>query len=306
MANKKDNNDSVKVFKEVNGKLETVYEGYEDVDVYTKTEKQNEDDIKRIDAYKQKNKRINEIKKLTDKLGPFYHFKYDYNDKLFEELENQKEPYLTYLSRYSILSDYVMNPKSRRKYYKKDLPDIFETNITKSNATYKLFLELELIKLDKNGAIIMNEEIMKVGGGFKTKYPTTYTRIFCEPGIKLYEGLAPKQKKYYGMLRAILPYVNFTHNILCANPTETDIDKLEVLNWKDICDIVGYNKKNSARLSKDLLNLKIDWQDVFMAHIKSSGIAITINPSLYYAGNNPEDLDYLFKLFKIDFSKKDK
>ena len=79
---------------------------------------------------------------------------------------------------------------------------------------------------------------------------------------------------------------------------------LKVLNWKNICDIVGYDKSQSSRLSKDLLNLKVNGQDVFMAHIKSSGIAITINPSLYYAGNNPEDLEYLFRLFKMDFSKK--
>ena len=304
MAKKKDNN--VKVFKEVDGHIETIYEGIDDVLVSTQTEKQYENKLKQSDAKKKKDKRIDRIKKLTDKLGPFYHLRYNYNDKMFEELENQKESYLTYLSRYSILSDYVMNPKSRRKYYKKDLPDIFETNITKSNATYKLFLELELIKLDKNGAIIMNEAIMKTGEGFKTKHPTTYTRIFCEPGIKLYEGLAPKQKKYYGILRAILPYVNFAHNIICTNPEETDIDKLDVLDWKGICDIIKYDKSHSSRLKKDLLNLKIDGQDVFMAHIKGSGIAITINPSLYYAGNNPEDLDYLFKLFKIDFSKKNK
>ena len=304
MAKKKDNN--VKVFKEVDGKIETVYEGVDDVLVSTQTEKQYENKLKQSDAKKKKDKRIDGIKRLTDNLGPFDHLRYNYNDKMFEELEGGEESYLIYLSRYSILSDYVMNPKSRRKYYKEDLPDIFKTNKTKSNATYKLFLDLGLIKLDKNGVIIMNETMMKTGEGFKTKYPTTYTRIFCEPGIRLYEGLAPKQRKYYGILRAILPYVNFAHNIICTNPEETDIDKLDVLDWKGICDIIKYDKSQSSRLKKDLLNLKIDGQDVFMAHIKGSGIAITINPSLYYAGNNPEDLDYLFKLFKIDFSKKNK
>ena len=297
MAKKKDNN--VKVFKEVDGHIETIYEGIDDVLVSTQTEKQYENKLKQSDNLKQKNKRINEIKRLIEMLGPYFHIKYDYNDKIFKDLEDMID-----ISRLFVLASYVMNPKGRRKYYKKDLSEIWGTTSRNSiNKTYNLLLEYGYIKLNKDGVITMNEAMMKAGAGFKTKHPTTYTRIFCDGGVDFYNSLASKQKKYYGLIVAILPYVNFKYNVLCANPTETDVDKLELLDWKDLCGIVGYDKSQSSRLSKELIKLKINDSAVFMAHTDFKGTRITINPSLYYAGDNVEDLDYLFNLFKMNPKK---
>lgn len=261
--------------------------------------KRNKSDAK-IKNDKQKCKDSKEMKKLTEILGSFYHFKYEYNDKIFKELS------IIDIGRLFILSDYVLNSRSRRKIKKKDLAKIWATNQTRANETFKLLLEYGYIKLDKDGNIMINENIMKVGEGYRVKHPTTYTRVFCEPGIDFYEGLPSKQKKYYGLIIAILPFVNFKHNVLCSNPTETDIDKLELLNWKDLCKIVGYDESHSTRLSKELIKLKVYDSEVFMYHTGANGTRITINPSLYYAGDKPEDLEYLFNLFKMNPKKNKK
>lgn len=254
-----------------------------------------------IEKNKQKGKNNKEMKKLTEVLGSFYHFRYEYNNKIFKELS------IIDIGRLFILSDYVLNSRSRRKIKKKDLPEIWGTTSRNSiNETFKSLLEYGYMKLDKDGNIMINENIMKVGEGYKIKYPTTYTRVFCEPGIDFYEGLPSKQKKYYGLIIAILPFVNFKHNVLCSNPTETDIDKLELLNWKDLCKIVGYDESHSTRLSKELIKLKVYDSEVFMYHTGANGTRITINPSLYYAGDKPEDLEYLFNLFKMNPKKNKK
>ena len=266
-----------------------------------KTDEQYLSELKKFDSRRKKNAEVRIVREiLNEYFGSFIHIRYDYKDRIFKELCIDEEIPLTHIGRLIILSHYVLSPKSRRKYCKKDLPDIWDiTNRNEINKTFNLLLKYGYIKLNKDGDIMINDDIIKVGSGFKTKYPETYTRVFCEPNIDFYEGLPKKQKKYYGLIIAILPYVNFTHNVLCNNPTESDIDKLELLDWKDLCDIVGYDESHSARLRKELIKLMVYDSEVFMEHSGAKGIRITINPSLYYAGNNPDDLQYLINLFKM-------
>lgn len=296
----KDSNKDVyetKTYK--NGRLEsitrTTVDKNDNLIVTQRTSSQNK-------AYKEICKKNEELKERTNLLGGFCFFKYDYKDKVLKDLDGKEESYAIYLSRFFRLVIAVMK-NSRRKYYIKDLPELWKTNASKAKATYNLFLDLELINLNKDGAIMMNEDIVRKYKGYNTKYPETYTMLFFDGNEDFYESLSSKQKKYYGYVHAILNYVNFKYNVLCFNPTETDESKLELMDWKDLCDIVGYDKKNSYRLSKDLLKLKVNDSAVFMAHTDFKGTRITINPSLYYSGDRPEDLDYLFKLFKMNPKK---
>ena len=151
-----------------------------------------------------------------------------------------------------------------------------------------------------------NEELMKKGAmeDFeelkKHDKDLTYTRVFSENILNMYEGTNKTQRKLLANLFKVLPFINFKYNVFCANPTEVDEDKIIPLKWSDLARLCGYDeKKQLARFKKDFFNLSICGYDVIGQFTSKSGYSIVINPKVYYAGNNIEDVKSLYVMFKM-------
>ncbi|API93491.1 MULTISPECIES: hypothetical protein [unclassified Virgibacillus] len=94
-------------------------------------------------------------------------------------------------------------------------------------------------------------------------------------------------KPHDQLLRDILPYINFNFNVVCTNPHETDADKVEPINIKQLAKALGF--KSYRKLHEILLNIKVDNEPVFgfVSHQKPfKNTKIVVNACFAYNGDN--------------------
>jgi len=132
----------------------------------------------------------------------------------------------------------------------------------------------------------------------------TYTRLFTQNIQAMYEGTEPKARKQLANLFKVLPYINFKHNIFCANPTEMDFEKIEFYNWTDLARICGYDETNITKFKRELWKLKIYGYNTIGQFSSGNEYYICINPKIFYSGDNIDDVDFLYKSFKMLEGKK--
>jgi hypothetical protein len=136
----------------------------------------------------------------------------------------------------------------------------------------------------------------------KNENGLTYTRMFIKNIQDLYYSTEPKQRKQLANIFKLLPYVNFTHNVLCNNPSETNHKNLQILSWKDIIQICGEDENHMTRFKNNMFKLKM-YDKAIIGQFTSSdsqhGYKICINPKVFYSGNNIEDLKALYRLFEM-------
>lgn len=264
------------------------------------------------DALIEKNKKTNSMREYLkyNEFGRFFHMIYKYNQPMFEELRKTvpKSKVNITIVRFTVL---VAHMSLYGEVKKSMLKDIWDTTDRGSiNDTYKFLLECGFIQETEDGFITINESIAreKIKDHIKELHKEdksyTYTRIFCESILKLYNEMESRKRQQLANLYAILPYVNFKYNRLCKNPTETDNIKIEPLSWTDLCDICGYDKKNAFRLRKDLMSIKINGQGVFIEITgNNDNKVIVVNPHIYYAGDNVNELKAIMDIFE-SFAKK--
>jgi hypothetical protein len=267
------------------------------------------------DAYKHKLELDKEMADfIKENEGAFIHLIYKYGSVIFKELEEKLSGNKSniHIIRFIILATYMTfggklfdDDKNRIK--KSSLKHIWDTtNRNSVNETYNLLLECGYIYLTEEGYIMINEkmiikgeitdiinELKKEDGRY------TYTRVFVNNIKSMYYGTEQKQRKQLANLFKILPYVNFKYNVFCSNPTETDEMKLELLSWGDLAKLCGYDRTNVTRFKKDLWNLKIYDHCVIGEFHCKSGMAICVNPKVYYGGDDVSDVRNLYAMFKM-------
>lgn len=239
---------------------------------------------------------------LQDKyLGKFYfHF---YDELLKLNIDKQYMTRFIYLCTFLDYDNKIHWGKSNNGLAtEKDLKEILNLSKRETINTKNIFKEHKLIFINEDKTITINNKYCKKGNANRNLRGGI--RMF-EYGIKeLYENSKSIEHKRLGMLMQILPTVNYEYNVLCANPEEKNKSKIIPLNMKDICKIVGYEEKNSKRLQKELIKIRVDNKAVVMVHT-TSGMntketeAISINPQIYYKGHNQHALEYLLMLFDI-------
>lgn len=282
-----------------------VPEGY-NVNIKYLSDEQMEAKRNQSDALVEKNKKTNNMREYLkdNEFGRYFHMIYKYNQPIFEELRKTvpKSKINITIVRFTVL---VAHISLHGKVKKSMLKDVWDTeNRNGINETYKFLLECGFIQETNDGFITINENIAreKIKDHIKELQKEdknyTYTRIFCESILKLYYGTDINKRKQLANLYAVLPYINFKYNRLCKNPAETDNHKLEYLGWSDLCEICGYDKSNFHKLRKDLMKLKINGQYILMDTIRGENInVIIVNPHIYYAGDNVNELKAIMDLF---------
>lgn len=100
------------------------------------------------------------------------------------------------------------------------------------------------------------------------------------------------------LLRDILPYINFNFNVVCRNPYETDANKVEPMDIKQLAKALGF--RSYRKLYETLLNIKVDNEPVFgfVSHQKPfKKTKIVVNACFAYTGDNDniKALELLFR-----------
>lgn len=247
--------------------------------------------------------------------GAYFHLIYKYGqpimDKLQAKCEGNKSNIhiirLIQLATYATFGGKLFD-NNRNEIKKSSLSKIWDVkNNRKSiNETYNLLIECGYIYVTEDGYIMISEELIVKGAieDFKKlrkqDVDLTYTRVFAQNVQDMYLGTEPKSRKQLANLFKILPFINFKFNVFCANPTETDETKLELYNWTDLARLCGYEEKKHLKDFKNSLwNLEIYSNDTIGEFRCKSGMAICVNPKIYYAGNDIQDVANLYAMFKM-------
>ena len=266
------------------------------------------------DAYKHKLELDKEMADfIKENEGAFIHLIYKYGSVIFKELEEKLSGNKSniHIIRFIILATYMtfggkLFDDDKHRIKKSSLKHIWDvSNRNSINESYNLLLECGYI-YEEEGYIMINDktiikgEITDIINELKkddSRY--TYTRVFVNNIKSMYYGTEQKQRKQLANLFKILPYVNFKYNVFCSNPTETDEIKLELLSWGDLAELCGYDRTNVTRFKKDLWNLKIYDHCVIGEFHCEAGMAICVNPKVYYSGDDVSDVRNLYAMFKM-------
>lgn len=208
----------------------------------------------------------------------------------------------TYLSRDGFLVSAGHQPLTRD-----DLPDLLQCserqfyNFWRDMKSAGVFVEKDE-RICSDGSKFFKGDL---GGGrevAKMAEDGLYVmRLYVNGVRELYKKATAKSLKTLSYIFQILPFVNREYNVVCRNPLETDLQKIEPMTLGEFCEIVGYDSKNAYRMSKQLFSPtfmvgKSEQRAVRYVLDKSldrESYSIFINPNVYYAGSNPERVEIL-------------
>lgn len=144
----------------------------------------------------------------------------------------------------NVLVKYTKNNKIEYM-NKRDVKYLLNLGDTAFKSFYKEIKEKELL-FEANGKIYLNPVYVNKGkSNFKDK---EYARMFIDTTRELYENCKPRQHKHLSYVYQLLPFLHYETNILCKNPEEIDINKLDKLHFTDICRMLNLSndKKNNG------------------------------------------------------------
>ena len=224
-----------------------------------------------------------------------------YSNLLNLNIENQYLARFVYLCTYMDYDNKIHYGKTNNGLaVESDLQEILNLKKDTFGDTKKVFISNKLIIINEDKTITINRKYALKGKINNDKLKKGGTRMF-EYGIKdIYENAkGTSEHKRIGMLIKLLPCVNYDWNVLCCNPEEKKDSEVVPLTMKDICRVVGYTENQSSRLKKELLKMKIGGKSVFVMHTLNDREAFSINPKLYYKGDNINAIRFLVALFNM-------
>lgn len=238
-------------------------------------------------------------KKLVGKeLGHFY---WIMADDVFSDLQPQTVAKLVMLCTYLYYDD--MFRKSTKTTIKKtDLQQIL--NISKK-ATYDFWREVkDRYITERDGDLFISEQANIFRGRLpKAQEPeiTHYQKAYISAIRRLYRATSIRKHKQLGYVFKLLPYINLEYNIFCKDPFIKDIDDIMPLSVVDLCNLIGYNVSQSARLLKDLQALTFEInhrQEYLISYVDNGGNTpqnkmVFVNPHILYNGSDFQKVEVL-------------
>lgn len=235
-------------------------------------------------------KEQNELRRLSNKdLGKFFFIS---NDEDFKDLLPQTVTRLIYLNTYTHFGDNKLMLTERTPMERKDLAKIL--GVSKAVVT-KFWKEVnpKYIQEQDDGLIFTSTDIfIKRKLNQRGKY-NPYQKFYINGIRTLYKATNISNHKHLGYIFKMLPFINLEYNVLCKNPMEKDLDKIQFLSLAEFCNVIGYNISQLNRLLNIYKNITFDVkgkQEIFCA-FAYSGLdrktsRIFVNPHILYSGTN--------------------
>ena len=240
---------------------------------------------------------------INSKCGSFYF--YFYNEGLMtlpiQESIKMRFLYLCTCMKYTKSGSYIES-HNHKLMKRKHIEEVLGLSTSEFNKTMKVLLETGLI-YQEGEHFLVNKNLIKRGDLTKIEVKKDYTRIFDDAIRELYKNCTTKQHKQLYYLFNLLPYVSMNFNAICQNPDAEFVEHIIPLKLSEICEVVGYNPKNSRRFEREMLQLQLFNQYAIVGVKCGSGIWYKINPRILYAGSK-KYIDELLNLLSTDFSIK--
>lgn len=269
--------------------------------VYVQTEEQKQ----RAKNFFEKTQTTKEVNEQYKSYGKFIWNVYKLSQKSFLEMKSSTITRLMYLATYICYDGYISDKKNipldkREIFTIMNLSErefcYFYKNLTENNVIYEIDRKIFI-----NEALFKKGELSPKDLATLSQNEKYVTRIYINGVRDLYSKATVRSHKSLSYLFQILPYVNRDYNIVCHNPLETDLSKINKMNLGEFCEIIEYDKKNISRLCKALFEptftvdkeLKTAMRYVTDKSLNKNSYSMFINPRVYYAGNKWNDVEIL-------------
>lgn len=226
-----------------------------------------------------------------NELGHFYFA----HEDCIQNIKPQTLTRLLFLATYMGYNNNLLYRTERRFLKKSDLPVLLKL---KNNTFYNFWGEVsgKYIFEQLDGSLRMSPLFCR--GKLKQKCDTKnvggYQQIYIEALRQLYWQTPVSKHCHLGYVFEMLPHINWEYNLLCWNPSEKDLEKVDLMTIDELCTIIGYSKSQRARLWNACQQLK--FQDSGRIHnlvsfvlgndMQIGNMRIFINPRVIYRGSN--------------------
>ena len=223
----------------------------------------------------------------TRKFGNFTFCRYTPSAPFWADMSNADLVRLFYLSTCMLYKRDTLYYSNGRQLTADSLPEVLQT----SESTCRRFLavmEQQGYLQIEDGAVIMNTEYFaRQSIRYWISDDRSFIRVYHNAYRCLYRQLENRQRGQLAYLIRMIPCLNEKHNIVCANKFAHDTSRIVPLDDKRICEAVGYNPNQSARLMKDLQALHLEnGQPAFIYNAEQR--CFIIHPALFYEGDAQE------------------
>jgi hypothetical protein len=154
------------------------------------------------------------------------------------------------------------------------------------NLKYSEFYKTK-VTLFKYGLLILgDDEKLRVNRSYCKKgisKSKEKVRVFEDALKDLYMNSLPREHVQLALLYLLLPYINFSMNICCANPTERDPLKLETYTLKELAKIL--HQSNITRFRRRLLDMTVAGEPVICISEIQGNQIVVVNPRVYFKGS---------------------
>lgn len=239
-------------------------------------------------------------KHLVDFYGEFFFYKYD---ELLNYLDRNIGTAFRFLYVCSCADwENKIITSDRRLVTKNiDFVNIFNKPRQTSIDFHDALVQKELIYQDFNGIYRVNDHYYSRAIKNDNDFRRHSIRVFNRALQELYNMLSSDEHVFGGELLKLIPYMNIHNNILCANPTESDIDAIEPLSKETIQDILRPDSDYGRKLRLKLEKFSIHDEPVLGKFNAMQSYQYIINPRLFYRGNNINQLNAI--IYHFDTSK---
>lgn len=132
----------------------------------------------------------------------------------------------------------------------------------------------------------------------------TYHRFYDRWVQTLYKNVSTRKHRYLGYIFQLLPYISVEYNVLCYNPMEEDITKIEFVSLGELCKQIGYDSSHADRLLKVYRQMRFPVIDEDGMHaerfvsitydgLNRHNAKVFVNPRILYSGTHPESVELL-------------
>jgi DNA-binding MarR family transcriptional regulator len=228
-------------------------------------------------------------KRQLEKIKDTRYFTFAHMESLLEVISNLSNVHLGYLLHlqcYIDLHTGFLHDKENKVITKK--VDIQKILGIQAKTNQRLCKELE-----DNGILEVVDGKYRINPKYHFKgqaHDQKVIKLFSTTLKRLCETIKAKE---LGFLYKLLPYVHLSTNMICINPFEKDLEKVEYLNIEGIADITGLTRQSVANLIDELKKDKI----VAKTTIEDERHTfITLNPYIFYriSGKPNDNLKVMF------------
>lgn len=212
------------------------------------------------------------------------------SDSRFEGVSPAMVTRLIYLSTYARYDNAVMRTRKTHM-ERKNLPAVLGLS-ARHTANFWKEVSPKYVYEDENGFLYLNEAFFK-RGKLQRKGFIQYQQFYDKGVRALYSAANGMYHKQLGYLFKLLPFINIEYNLVCWNPFETDINKIELLSISEFCEQIGYDISHIDRLLKvyNKVRFPVDGRMERFCTMIYNGLdtyhtKICINPNIFYDGTN--------------------